>query len=89
MSTRIKVWQCIGCGKIDSDATCIGICQDKATYIVAAADYDEVKAELGELRLLLQQIVHTTPRNGEWQRAYQAMQERARRALGIGDEILA
>ena len=82
MTTRMKVWQCIGCGKIDSDATCIGICQDKATYIVSAADYDAVKAELDELRLLLQQIVHTSPRKGEWERAYKGAQERARRVLG-------
>ena len=87
MTTRMKVWQCIGCGKIDSDATCIGICQDKATYIVAAADYDEVKAELDELRLLLQQIAHTSPRNGEWERAYKAVQERARRALGLEEAL--
>lgn len=87
MTTRMKVWQCIGCGRIDSDATCIGICQDKATYIVAAADYDEAKAELAELRLALQQIVRTTPRNGEWERAYKAVQERARRALGLVEEL--
>ena len=80
----MKVWQCIGCGKIDSDATCIGICQDKATYIVSAADYDEVKAELDELRLLLQQMVHTTPRNGEWERAYRAAQRRAGELLAQG-----
>ena len=82
MTTRMKVWQCIGCGKIDSDATCIGICQDKATTIVAAADYDAVKAELDDLRLVLQQIARTSPRNGEWERAYHAVQARARRALG-------
>lgn len=81
MTTPMKVWQCIGCGRIDSDAQCLGICQDKATYIVAAADYDAVKAEVDEMRLLLQQIVHTSPRNGEWERAYKAAQERARRAL--------
>lgn len=81
MTSRMKVWQCIGCGKIDSDATCIGICQDKATYIVAAGDYDALKAELDELRLALQQIVHTSPRNGEWERAYRATQERIKALL--------
>jgi hypothetical protein len=86
MTARMKVWQCVGCGRIESNATCIGICHDKPTYIVSAGDYDAIKAELDELRLLLQQIVHTSPRNGEWERAYQAMQERARRALGLVEE---
>jgi hypothetical protein len=27
MSERIKVWQCIGCGRIDSPQNCIGVCE--------------------------------------------------------------
>jgi hypothetical protein len=87
MTTRTKVWQCIGCGRIESNATCIGICQDRPVTIVSAAEYDQVRAELDELRLVLRQIALITPRNGEWERAYKAAQERARRALGLVEEL--
>ena len=75
MAERMKAWQCIGCGRIESDATCVGICQDVPIAVVSAADYDA-------LRLFLTQFVHTQPRDGEWQRTYRAMQARARRLLG-------
>jgi hypothetical protein len=75
MAERMKAWQCIGCGRIESDATCLGICQDVPISVVSAADYDA-------LRLFLTQFVHTLPRDGEWQRTYRAMQARARRLLG-------
>jgi hypothetical protein len=82
MTQRMKAWQCIGCGRIESNATCLGICQDVPISVVSAADYDAVRRELGELRLFLQQLVRTSPRDGEWQRGYRAVQERARRLLG-------
>jgi hypothetical protein len=75
MTERMKAWQCIGCGRIESDATCVGICQDVPISVVSAADYDA-------LRQFLAQFVHTLPREGEWERTYRAMQARARRLLG-------
>lgn len=88
MTERMKAWQCIGCGRIESSATCLGICEDVPVSIVSAADYDaacrERDAALEErhnLRLFLQQLVHSSPR-GEWERSYRAAQERARRLLG-------
>ena len=82
MTERMKAWQCVGCGRIESDATCIGICRDVPISVVAAADYDALRRELGELRLFLQQLVHSAPRGGEWERSYRAAQARARRLLG-------
>ncbi len=82
MTERMKAWQCIGCGRIESDATCVGICQDVPITVVSAAEHDAVRRELEALRLFLQQLVHTTPRGGEWERSYRALQERARRLLG-------
>ena len=79
---RMKAWQCIGCGRIESDATCIGICQDVPITVVSGADYDAARRELGELRLFLRQLVRSTPRSGEWERSYRAAQERARKLLG-------
>lgn len=82
MAERMKAWQCIGCGRIESDATCVGICQDVPITVVSAAEHDALRLELEALRLFLQQFVHTLPRDGEWQRTYRAMQARARRLLG-------
>ena len=84
MTERLKGWQCTGCGRIESDGKCIGICQDRPVTVVSAADYDATRAELDRLRLLLQQMVHTSPRNGEWERAYRAAQRRAEELLTQG-----
>ena len=81
MTQRMKAWQCIGCGRIESNATCVGICQDVPIAVVSAADYDAARRELDELRLFLQQLVHSAPRKGEWERSYRAAQQRARRLL--------
>lgn len=78
----MKAWQCIGCGRIESDATCLGICEDVPITVVSASEYDAARRELDALRLFLQQLVHSSPRDGAWERSYRAMQERARRLLG-------
>ncbi len=82
MTERMKAWQCIGCGRIESTATCLGICEDVPISVVSAADYDALRGELDELRLFLRQLVHSSPRAGEWQRSFRAAQQRARRLLG-------
>jgi hypothetical protein len=83
MTHRMKAWQCIGCGRIESNATCLGICEDVPITVVSAADYDAARRELDELRLFLQQLVHSSPRGGEWERSYRVAQERARRLLRL------
>jgi hypothetical protein len=88
MSERVTVWQCIGCGRIEGPQPCIGVCEDRKVEVVNAADYDEALAQLTlarsqaqALAALVRQLAHTTPREGEWERTYRALQERARRAL--------
>jgi hypothetical protein len=81
MTERLKAWQCIGCGRIESSATCLGICEDVPVSVVSAADYDAIGRELDELRLFLRQLVNSSPRPGEAERSYRAAQERARRLL--------
>ena len=79
---RIKVWQCIGCGRIDDPKPCVGICRDQKVEYVLAADHDR---ELKELRAVLEIIARTTPREGEALHHWQALQKRAREALASGD----
>ena len=79
MTERTTAWQCIGCGRLDSDATCLGVCQDRKVVLVSAADYDE-------LRLFIRQLANVEPRGETWERCYRALQERARRLLGPENE---
>lgn len=81
MTERIKAWQCIGCGRLEGDATCLGVCQDRRVDVVAAADYDEVQRQIEELRLFIRQLALVSPRGDNWERTYKALQERARRLL--------
>jgi hypothetical protein len=86
MSQRTTAWQCIGCGRLDSDATCMGVCQDRKVVLVSAADYDEACRQIDELRLFIRQLANVAPRDGEWERSYKALQQRARRLLGTENE---
>ena len=85
---RVAVWQCIGCGKIDGPRPCVGVCEDRKVEIVYAYAYDEALAQLtsvhrraAALEALVRQFVRTTPREGEWERSYRALQDQARRTL--------
>jgi hypothetical protein len=88
MSERVTAWQCIGCGRIEAPQPCIGVCRDRKVEFVSASDHDRVLAELAATRsqrdaviVVLRQLGHTTPRAGEWERTYRALQARARHAL--------
>ena len=82
MTERTKAWQCAGCGRLDSDATCLGVCHDRRVELVSAADYDAARREIEALRLFIRQLALVSPRNDGWERSYKALQERARRLLG-------
>jgi hypothetical protein len=88
MSERISAWQCIGCGRVEGPQPCIGVCQDRKVEFVYASEHDRVLADLARARketealaALVRQIAHTSPRNGEWEQTYRALQARARRVL--------
>lgn len=89
MAEPIKAWQCVGCGRIESQATCLGICHDVPVQMVAAADYAaleaqaaELRAQVQQLRLFVRQLAGVSPRGSEWQRIYSDMQSAALRVLG-------
>jgi hypothetical protein len=88
MAERITAWRCIGCGKIEAPQPCIGVCQDRKVDLVDARDYDEATAKgaaarclAEELTGLLRRLAFTTPRTGEWERSYRALQAQARTLL--------
>ena len=78
---RVTVWQCVGCGKIEAPQPCIGVCRDTRTELVHAADYDALLAQAEALAAIAREIATITPREGEWERSYRALQARARAAL--------
>lgn len=76
-----KVWQCVGCGRIDDPQPCVGICQDRKVEIVYASDYAAAAARVEALEALLRRIAFTTPRPGECESTWRALQGDARRLL--------
>lgn len=88
MTDYVKAWQCIGCGKIEAPQTCVGICQDRRVEFVYASDYEEAQARADDaqrrvatLEGIVRQLATIVPRDGEWERSYRALQDRARQAL--------
>ena len=79
---RVEVWQCIGCGKIEAPQPCIGVCRDRKAQLVYAEDYDALAAQTRALRAVVLEIATITPRAGECESTYRAMQHRARELLG-------
>ena len=74
MAETIKAWQCIGCGRVEADAQCLGICEDRPVRLVSAADYEALEA-------FVRRLAASTPRNGQWEKSYRALQGEARALL--------
>lgn len=74
-------WQCIGCGKIDVDGACIGICQDKKVALVLASDFDSLQARNKLLESIVRRVVLARPHAGAWEQSYKALQAEALRML--------
>lgn len=82
---RYRIWQCVGCGRIEDPQPCVGICRDVKVEFVPAAAHDEAlalaRAESEALRAVVRRIAGVTPRNGEFESAWRALQRDARSAL--------
>jgi len=76
MVETIKAWQCIGCGRVEADAQCLGICEDRPVRLVSAYDY-------AILETFVRRFAQSTPRDGQWERSYLALQREARALLGL------
>jgi len=88
MTDYIQAWQCIGCGKIEAPQPCIGVCRDRKILMIAKDEHERVVAELERARALVQaavdilgRVVHSTPREGQWERSYRALQDQARAGI--------
>ena len=88
MTEHVKAWQCIGCGRIEAPQNCVGICEDRRVELVyafehanALAQLDAAQRQSNALAALVRRLAWTTPRDGEWERSYQALQRDARQIL--------
>lgn len=75
------VWRCIGCGRIEMPAPCIGICEDRTVEMVEADDYRKLAADYQAMRELVLRLAGTKPREGRWEEGYLALQEQANQLL--------
>jgi hypothetical protein len=75
------VWRCIGCGRIEGPAPCIGICEDRPVELVDAVEYQKLAADYRALRELVLRLAGTKPREGRWEEGYRALQARANELL--------
>ena len=88
----ITAWQCIGCGRLEAPANCVGICQDRKVELVSSWDYAEAlvavegaNERIATLEAFLTKLVHTTPRADAWKDSYVALQAQARTVLAGGE----
>jgi len=79
---RRKVWQCVGCGRIDDPRPCVGVCRDEKLEFVSADEHDQALAALVKVA---RAIATTTPHEGECLRHWRALQQSAREALACLD----
>ena len=77
MAEIFEGWQCIGCGKIDVDRPCIGICQDKRVAVVLAGDFKSLEVRNKLLESIVRRMVLARPNANAWERSYRALQAEA------------
>ena len=85
MVEEVKAWQCIGCGRIEAPQDCVGVCDFKRVAMVYAFEHEEAleaaRARCARFEALARRLAQITPRHGEWERSYRALQDEARAAL--------
>ena len=82
------VWRCPDCGGVDAPQPCLGVCIWRAAQWVDVATYKAERARAladrqaeRSLAGLLRALAFTTPRPGQWERNWRALQARAQQAL--------
>ncbi len=80
----IEAWRCVGCGRLQADRPCIGVCSDRQVELVEAADYAALAWRVEELEAALALIARITPKPDQLEASWQALQARARALLDPG-----
>ena len=100
---RLSIPGCIGCGAMRQYESCVGDCRERRLELVSGGDYDALTAAAAACRgrieglwAVVGELTRSEPGLGEWQVAYEALQQSARSALqrfrpadrGHDDELL-
>ena len=95
MSALIQAWQCIGCGKLQAEAPCVGICQDRQVELVSAGDYEalfnanqNLESRVESLMQLIRKLALVTPRPGKAEQTLLTLQQQAKNFLRATDGCL-
>ena len=87
-SGYVQAWQCIGCGRIEAPQPCIGVCRDRKVLLVGRGEHDAALAEIARLQNALaaaasrlSRFGSATPREGQWEASYRALQVQVREVL--------
>lgn len=81
MTETIKAWQCIGCGRLDAPAPCVGVCRDRPVELVDVAAYASALARVEALERVVRRLTATYPRERHYEEAWRALQSDARKVL--------
>lgn len=85
MVDTIEAWQCVGCGRLQAERPCIGVCKDRRVELVEAVDYAELAWRIEQLESALALIARVTPKPDALEASWLALQARARALLDAGD----
>ena len=84
----VVVWRCPDCGGLDAPQPCLGVCIWRPVQWVDAASYEAERSRAladrdAEQRLvgLLRTLASITPRTGQWEQNWRALQRRAQDVL--------
>lgn len=80
----VEAWQCVGCGRLQAERPCIGVCTDKKIELVQAADYAALAWRVEQLESALALIARITPKPDRLEASWHALQSRARALLDEG-----
>lgn len=86
-------WWCAGCGGIDAPQPCLGICVWRSVEWVNSTSYMEQRAgTLAErdterrLRALVRRAASVTPRAGQWERGWRALEANAQELFQVRED---
>jgi hypothetical protein len=90
MTDYVTAWQCIGCGRLEAQQPCVGVCQDRRVQLVAAEDYEAAveRARVAEQALALaRRLARTQPRENRWRESFVAFRQEAERIVAESREL--
>jgi len=84
----VVVWRCQDCGGLDAPQPCIDVCIWRPAVWVEATSYEPERLHAAadreverSLAGLLRRLAFATPRPGQWEHSWRALQSQARHAL--------